>query len=516
LPSDASFVIRSCKILSSSQKKKACYRRTSSFQRISRKYRNDETIMTMSPIKKDKRKIRWKSGPKLCQSQSNDDEASKVDEATVVTASSMTELKTDTKHSKSLWVYCALVSVLVIYALGIAVLAVISMRNNDSTNAAATISDNPTNVPTNVPTVDALSTSNPSDSLPYEKEIMDKCLAIANGTTIELEENMRLHSFDIHMDVMFKFASDVPLLISGLEQRIQQVLLPMLSGCPIDGRRNVFEMDYDIESAIVVARVQENEACLPSADAPCFRTIATVDLQVKENPPTSTLLQAVSEVFGRDPLVEKLGLVLPFKRIEIVEVAMRSSSVSPEPSSSSTTAPVVATYVPGKLNVYSNGLLLSEGLQSRVVARTGHPVNFTGRIADGVGGLNQSTELFHDEPDGAAVFPWPETGGWFYVTNSEVKEVSNAGGVSALYFDKDGHVVDFQRLLTGTTGNCGGGKTPWGSWGKYSGSFCIDDTDVFSHTYNSYFPHFLQLRARKLKEAEFIKWILMEFVRPKK
>ena len=54
------------------------------------------------------------------------------------------------------------------------------------------------------------------------------------------------------------------------------------------------------------------------------------------------------------------------------------------------------TYVPGDLTVYENGLELSTGLQSRIIARTGDPVLY-------INGSSSST-LFHKYPDGAAVF----------------------------------------------------------------------------------------------------------------
>lgn len=125
-----------------------------------------------------------------------------------------------------------------------------------------------------------------------------------------------------------------------------------------------------------------------------------------------------------------------------------SDSPSTGPSSSPTKT---ASYVPGKLTNLQNGLILSEGLQSRVIARTDQRV----RLASGA----LSAEEFHEEPDGSAVFADPDTGGWIYVSNSE--QMRGEGGVGAIAFDKDGGVIDYKTLLRGTSRNCSGGKTPW-------------------------------------------------------
>lgn len=117
------------------------------------------------------------------------------------------------------------------------------------------------------------------------------------------------------------------------------------------------------------------------------------------------------------------------------------------------------TYSPGHLStVAENGLYLSQGLKSRIIAKSGSKVDLVG------GG--QSAATFHSLPDAGACFANPSVttnvGGWAYVSNSEVG--SKSGGVGSIIFNSAGEVIDYIRPVTGTSRNCGGGKTPSGKW----------------------------------------------------
>jgi uncharacterized protein len=91
------------------------------------------------------------------------------------------------------------------------------------------------------------------------------------------------------------------------------------------------------------------------------------------------------------------------------------------------------------------GFRLPDGFRTRIVARGEQHVPGTGY-------------RWHIASDGMAVFP--VDGGHVLVSNSETFE----GGASAIRFDRAGEARDAYRILSGTTQNCSGGGTPWGTW----------------------------------------------------
>lgn len=103
----------------------------------------------------------------------------------------------------------------------------------------------------------------------------------------------------------------------------------------------------------------------------------------------------------------------------------------------------------GSLFDDGNGVLLPAGFTAEIVAVTGQSVPGTSYVWRGA-------------PDGAATFS-DGLGGWYHVVNHETG-AGDGGGVSALHFDASASVTDAYSILAGTSRNCAGGPTPWGTW----------------------------------------------------
>jgi secreted PhoX family phosphatase len=141
--------------------------------------------------------------------------------------------------------------------------------------------------------------------------------------------------------------------------------------------------------------------------------------------------------FAGGSLLSSCSVTYPRQRVMADERTVKDALFSALPSLGPLQAPD------------ENGMMLPRGYKSRIVARTGFKP------------VSDSDYVWHMAPDGGATFQ-SDDGGWIYVSNSEMPD--KTGGVGALRFNSRGELVDAYSILSDTTDNCAGGKTPWQTW----------------------------------------------------
>ncbi|CAJ1961988.1 unnamed protein product [Cylindrotheca closterium] len=172
----------------------------------------------------------------------------------------------------------------------------------------------------------------------------ETCDAIANGTPVLGQDDLVAQEYDILMDVTLDSETEeLSPLTMELDEKIQRFLLPSLAGCTIDRRRRL-QIESFVVNAFVDSEVSIGGACLPDSETACYRYVIHLDIYVQRTVASADFSSDIVGKFREAPLVERLGMLAPFKNIVIVEIysdAVFSESPSAEPSNNPTDSPSV-------------------------------------------------------------------------------------------------------------------------------------------------------------------------------
>jgi hypothetical protein len=253
---------------------------------------------------------------------------------------------------------CMYICIFVVVAIIAGVGAYFGTRGSSTDNAegeatpSADQSDSPTAATSFNPTTPAPTTAAPTPSPLFDPPSEEDCAAIANGDALTNQEGGIVNEFDLTIDVTFVPTSETDMndaLMDELMKPIQQYLMPSLVGCVVEDSRRLdapvirgsrkldTSLRYIILNAIANGEYLAEESCEQDAEAPCYRVSVNLQLFLKEETRFFTLIDFIAADFDGSarPLVDRLGLADPFKRIELVGVSSLTPTEAPTPQPSS-------------------------------------------------------------------------------------------------------------------------------------------------------------------------------------
>jgi hypothetical protein len=204
----------------------------------------------------------------------------------------------------------------------------------DSSSAPTTPPVSTTEAPTDPPTPET-----PLFDPPTEEE----CAAIANGQTVQGQEETTVKNFDVKMDISLEYDTNLEMLLPDLQSKIQENIMTSLAGCSTGAvrHRNLQLYKYVVLNGKVTSLDEVvGETCQEGASQPCVRVVGKMDVYLQGEIELFRLLGKVIEEFaGRAnnqnfSLVRKLGLDRPFSEIAIEGVLSNDPTEQPSPAPS--------------------------------------------------------------------------------------------------------------------------------------------------------------------------------------
>ena len=186
-------------------------------------------------------------------------------------------------------------------------------------------------------------------------------------------------------------------------------------------------------------------------DPPFFNTTVTpscVEASVKGAPTAEPTTEAPSSAPQQT--------IMPTESPSEPPVEATPSPTGPPSNAPTDPAPQEPTFVMGRLNKVENGLTLSEGLSSIIIAKTFNQVLYAG-----TGELSEIP--FHSRPSAGDTFEdtrGDNPGGWVYLSSKD----ATAGGIGSFTMNAAGEVINYEMIVEGTNAVNNGGRTPWGTW----------------------------------------------------